>query len=157
MYGYIDSNGNKHLLSGQQDIPQYTMEQYTALSVKPDIWICTNYDSSSEYGIDSANVKYGNTSVEATLDRLVYFSYTLSANADQTDIPYPTGLNNTNCMMLAFNIEGASGNDIFRMGEGAFSSSFQRVFAILNPDVISVYTSEQLLRGKKVRIVLLKI
>lgn len=45
MYGYIDSNGNKHLLSGQQDIPQYTMEQYTTLSVKPDIWVCTNYDS----------------------------------------------------------------------------------------------------------------
>ena len=27
MYGYIDSNGNKHLLSGQQDIPQYTFSK----------------------------------------------------------------------------------------------------------------------------------
>lgn len=68
MYGYIDSNGNKHLLSGQQDIPQYTMEQYTALSVKPDIWVCTNYDSSSEYGIDDTNVKHGNTSVKDMID-----------------------------------------------------------------------------------------
>ena len=90
MYGYIDSNGNKHLLSGQQDIPQYTMEQYTALSVKPDIWVCTNYDSSSEYGIDSANVKYGNTSVEAKLNYLTddiiieqksFNSVTISANS----------------------------------------------------------------------------
>ena len=70
MYAYIDSNGNKGILSGILDIPQYTMAQYTALSVKPEYWICTDYDSSSVYGIDSANVKYGNTSVEAKLDTI---------------------------------------------------------------------------------------
>ena len=68
MYGYIDSNGNKGILSGILDIPQYTMAQYTALSVKPEYWICTDYDSSSVYGIDSANVKYGDTSVEDMLN-----------------------------------------------------------------------------------------
>ena len=69
MYGYIDSNGNKGILSGILDIPQYTMAQYTALTVKPDIWICTDYDSSSEYGIDDTNVKHGNTSVYAMLNK----------------------------------------------------------------------------------------
>ena len=61
MYGYIDSNGNKGILSGILDIPQYTMAQYTALTVKPDIWICTDYDSSSEYGINAENVQYDNS------------------------------------------------------------------------------------------------
>lgn len=83
MYGYIDSNGNKHLLSGQQDIPQYTMEQYTALSVKPDIWVCTNYDSSSEYGIDSANVKYDNThSVKDMIPKTKILPFTNKSNSD---------------------------------------------------------------------------
>ena len=72
MYAYIDSNGNKGILSGILDIPQYTMAQYTALSVKPEYWICTDYDSSSVYGIDSANVKYGSGSVKQALDKIGY-------------------------------------------------------------------------------------
>lgn len=74
MYGHIDDNGNRHILSGILDIPQYTMAQYTALTVKPDIWICTDYDSSSVYGIDDTNVKHGNTSVNAELKRIAPIS-----------------------------------------------------------------------------------
>ena len=92
MYAYIDSNGNKGILSGILDIPQYTMAQYTALSVKPEYWICTDYDSSSVYGIDSANVKYGNTSVEQAIDdRQKDYTLLSSGSGNSVNVNIPNG------------------------------------------------------------------
>lgn len=111
MYGYIDSNGNKHLLSGQQDIPQYTMEQYTALSVKPDIWVCTNYDSSSEYGIDDTNVKHGNTSVNAELNRPIGWTSVWSGSAYQLNDEF-TISNFSTSKVYVFVFKGFSGANV---------------------------------------------
>ena len=67
---YIDSNGNKHLISGMVtgELPKYTMAEYTALTDKPIDWICTDYDATSEYGINDTEVKHGDTTVNAVLN-----------------------------------------------------------------------------------------
>lgn len=68
--GYIDSNGNRYILSGMRtgELPKYTMAEYTALTNKPIDWICTDYDATSEYGINATEVKYDNTNVKVGLD-----------------------------------------------------------------------------------------
>lgn len=76
--GYIDSNGNRHIISGMVtgELLKYTMAEYTALTNKPIDWICTDYDATSEYGINATEVKYDNTkNVKQKIDE-----YTLSAN-----------------------------------------------------------------------------
>lgn len=69
--GYIDSNGNRHIISGMVtgERPKYEMAEYLALTDKPTDWICTDYDATSEYGINATEVKYdNNNSVKDMLD-----------------------------------------------------------------------------------------
>ena len=71
---YIDSNGNKHLISGMVtgELPKYTMAEYTALTDKPIDWICTDYDATSEYGINATEVKYdSSTNVKDKIDSML--------------------------------------------------------------------------------------
>ena len=72
--GYIDSNGNRHIISGMitGERPKYTMAEYTALTNKPIDWICTDYDATSEYGINDTEVKHDNTTVNEVLGNLKY-------------------------------------------------------------------------------------
>lgn len=70
----IDSQGNKKIISGMVtgELPKYTMAEYTALTDKPTDWICTDYDATSEYGINDTEVKHGNTTVNAMLNKIGY-------------------------------------------------------------------------------------
>ena len=58
---------NGRLVGGVNNIPSYTQEQYDALSVKPEFWICIDKDY---LDVPSENVSYNDSNVKDTLDNL---------------------------------------------------------------------------------------
>lgn len=105
---------------------------------------------------DLTAVSIGSTNYIIKDSRLIYLTGTTSDSESATTIPYPTGLNNTNCTVLGFVIE-SSGAGSYRQGEGAFDTQFSRVMIQLNASEIVLYSSVEGLRNKTYRIVLLKI
>ena len=100
--GYIDSNGNRHIISGMVtgELLKYTMAEYTALTNKPIDWICTDYDATSEYGINDTEVKHGNTTVNAELNRIAPISLGSISSGVTKQLTIPDNIYSPNGMYL---------------------------------------------------------
>lgn len=144
-------------VSGLNSIPRLTLAQYNALNVKPEFWVRT--DAPESYKKLSADqVSYdSNNTVKDKIDEIEnnaqIVTGTLGTAGGDTVFNYPTGFNQTNCMIAS--LEYKVDNNRFDILP---NYNYQNIATSLRNYGIIVYLGSDMtgLANKDIKILLIK-
>ena len=158
MYGYIDSNGNKHLLGF---IPVTEADEINFDNSNTDLQ-STDVQGAIEELTSAENIAYdSNNSVKDKIDEFRVITGKLANTSAFSDaIQLPNGFTTENTIIASLQIK--TSNNTWRSGNGAVSSSFSRNFVQISLDgnnnsTLMVFNNESSVFGADYKVLIKKI